>query len=115
MTSYRIGPDVAWHSSDDDGGAGGSGGAGAGRVAVLDLAEVGAVPFVLEGSAAAIWTAVFEHGDEGADGVVAAVAERFDLEPADVRADVDAFLAELVQRRLIEAEPDPAAASPDPT
>ncbi|NQX35527.1 PqqD family protein [Herbiconiux sp. VKM Ac-2851] len=94
MTTYRIGPDVAWHRSDDD---------AAERIAVLDLAEIGAVPFVLEGSAAAIWIAVDEHGSEGADGVLTAVAERFGLEPAEVGGDVRAFLAELVERRLIES------------
>lgn len=111
MTTYRIGPDVAWHSSDDEGAGGSAGGASAGaaagRIAVLDLAEVGAVPFVLEGSAAAIWTAVSERGDDGVEGVVAAVAERFGIEPGSVRADVTSFLAELVERHLIEASEHP--------
>jgi len=96
VTTYRIAPDVAWHATE-------------GRVAVLDLADIAAVPFVLEGSASAIWNAVAESGSAGADGVLTAVAGRFGLDPIDVEDDVRAFLDELVGRALIVTDADLSA------
>jgi hypothetical protein len=101
VTTYRIAPDVAWHASQ-------------GRVAVLDLADASAVPFVLEGSASAIWNAVSESGGDGADGVVSSVAVLFGLSADDVRDDVVSFLEELVERALIEARDDGAGGSGHP-
>ncbi len=60
-------------------------------------------PVVLTGSAAIIWSAAAS----GVVDVVATVAGDFELEPAAIHADVEAFLVDAVTRGLlIVEEPD---------
>ena len=70
-----------------------------GRVVVLDLTTPQtARPFVMEGSAHAIWRALDLHPT--ADQVVARVAADFGIPAAEVEPDVLTFLAELESRGL---------------
>lgn len=55
---------------------------------------------VLNGIAAEIWRCAVRHTD-----VVDAVAVRCGVPPDTIRADVDAFLATLVARRLLDPRP----------
>ncbi len=71
------------------------------RVALLNLDRLAEPPRILEGSAATIWWAV--DGERATAGVVRAVASSFGMEPADVEADVVAFLGSLAAVGLLEA------------
>jgi hypothetical protein len=71
-----------------------------GRVVVLDLSEPAtAHPFVMEGTAEAIWRALDEPGTT--EEVVSRVAREFGAPPAHVAGDVVDFLADLRARRLV--------------
>ena len=70
-----------------------------GRVVVLDLTTPEtAQPFVMEGSAHAIWQALDEQ--PSTDQVIERVASDFGIPAAEVGRDVLAFLAELQARGL---------------
>ncbi|PJJ65645.1 coenzyme PQQ synthesis protein D (PqqD) [Compostimonas suwonensis] len=76
------------------------------RVVVLDLADpASATPQALAGSAAAIWRAIGTDADgtggRDTEAIVAHVAGSYAVEPAAVRADVEAFLRELRARALV--------------
>lgn len=70
-----------------------------GRVAMIDLDRLADPPMVLEGTAASIWAAI--DGRRTVAEVVEAVAEEYALLPDDIRADVEAFVADLAQRGLV--------------
>lgn len=55
--------------------------------------------FRLEGSAAEMWRGVLEHGT--LEGVESALLERYDVDPAMLREDLAAFVAELVEHELL--------------
>lgn len=72
-----------------------------GRVVLLPLEDpVSARPLVMEGPAAAIWQALGEPAT--AAEVVARVAVDFGVPAAEVEGDVMQFLAELLERRLLD-------------
>lgn len=81
-------PDVA-HTSVDP----------SGRHVVVDLSAPATPPRVLAGPAAIIWGCV--DGVRDLDGLVEAVAAEAELEPDDVRADVTAFVADLLHLGLL--------------
>ncbi|NYG07549.1 hypothetical protein BJ986_002036 [Phycicoccus badiiscoriae] len=90
-TVWRLEPDLAVVESP-------------GRVVVLDLTTPRtARPFVMEGSAHAIWQAL--DGRPTTDQLVARVAAAFGLPAADVEPDVLGFLAELESRGLVSRVP----------
>jgi len=66
---------------------------------MIDLDRLGDPPMVLEGTAASIWSAI--DGQRTVDDVVAMVAEEYALPPDDIRADVEAFVADLAERGLV--------------
>ena len=74
-----------------------------GRVALLDLDDLAEPPRVLQGSGAAIWSAV--NGGRTTSQVVEAVAEEFGLTAVEVRADVVEFLGSLADLGLLVAAP----------
>jgi hypothetical protein len=74
-----------------------------GRVAILDLDDLAEPPRILEGTAAAIWSAV--DGARTTSLLVAAVAEEFGLTAAEVRTDVVEFLEYLADLGLLVAAP----------
>jgi hypothetical protein len=100
VSVYRIASTVAWQHSADD-------------VAVLDLRSPGEPPSILAGPAAVIWLAIDGQRDGAAvaDQVVARIRSGGGepgmtvADEARIRADVDAFLAELDRRGLVEADP----------
>lgn len=59
--------------------------------------------FGLSGSAAAMWSAVVEHGTVSAAQPI--VAEMFDADPVVVRADFERFVNDLAERGLLQATP----------
>ena len=71
------------------------------RVALLNLDRPAEPPRILEGSAATIWWAV--DGERATAEVVRSVASSFGLEPAEVEADVVAFVGSLAAVGLLEA------------
>ena len=79
-----------------------------GRVVVLDLTTPAtARPFVMEGSAHAVWQALDDQPTT--DQVVQRVAADFGAPVGDVEPDVLAFLAELESRGLVARIPgDPS-------
>ena len=50
-------------------------------------------------------------GRTSVDGIVSRLAEEFASDPTEIRSDVDAFLADLAERRLVEIH-DPGADRP---
>jgi hypothetical protein len=56
--------------------------------------------YSLKGVAADIWQAVVEHGN--LDDVVAAVVQEYDVEETRLRADVEAFVSELIAAGLLD-------------
>lgn len=79
-----------------------------GRVAMIDLDRLAAPPMVLEGTAAAIWAAI--DGRRTVAEVVDLVAEEYALAADDIRTDVEAFLADLAERGLVQPAEDSARA-----
>lgn len=77
------------------------------RVAMLDLRRLAEPPMVLEGVAAVIWHLL--DGTRTEDEVVSEVAGLAGLQPADVAADVGAFLADLGRRDLLALEASDAS------
>lgn len=69
------------------------------RAVVLDLDRLDLLPVVLTDTAAAIWEAV--DGERGAEAVVSRVADEFEVNAEEVRAQVLAFLDDLAARDLI--------------
>ncbi|QKJ20306.1 PqqD family protein [Microbacterium hominis] len=86
---WRIRDDVAWTGSGE-------------RVVALALADPAAAPVALEGSAAIIWTALADSACD-ADTLIQRVAERADVETADVADDVRGFLRTLERGALVAA------------
>lgn len=70
------------------------------RIALLDLDHLADPPRVLEGSAAAIWRAV--DGVRTTPMVVESVAGSYGVPPAELEADVLAFLDSLATAGLLE-------------
>lgn len=70
-----------------------------GRVAMIDLDRLGDPPMVLEGTAASIWAAI--DGHRSVAQVVDVVAAEYALPAEDIRADVEAFVADLAARGLV--------------
>jgi hypothetical protein len=79
-----------------------------GRVAMIDLDRLADPPMVLEGTAAAIWAAI--DGRRTVAEVVDLVAEEYALAADDIRTDVEAFLADLAERGLVQPAEDSARA-----
>ena len=79
-----------------------------GRVAMIDLDRLADPPMVLEGTAAAIWAAI--DGRRTVAEVVELVAEEYALAADDIRTDVEAFLADLAERGLVQPAEDSARA-----
>ena len=75
-----------------------------GRALVVDLDEPAAGPHVLEGSAAAIWSALRAPGTV-AD-IVGAVAAAYAVDPSRIHDECAAFLGELEERGLVIARRD---------
>jgi hypothetical protein len=75
------------------------------RVVVLNLDDLGSAPVVLEGTAAVIWRLLDQADTEAT--LVAAVAEAFDIVPANVREDVHAFLRHLNDLGLVTRSGEP--------
>ena len=69
------------------------------RVAVLHLSRLDEPPVVLTGTAAAIWDAV--DGSRDDEGVVARVAERYDVPVGEIRHSVLTFLRHLASCQLV--------------
>ena len=69
------------------------------RVVVLNLDDIAAAPVVLEGTAAIIWHLL--EGEDSEVRLVGEVARAFQVHPADVRADVHAFLLQLNDLGLV--------------
>jgi hypothetical protein len=74
-----------------------------GRVAMIDLDRLADPPMVLEGTAASIWAAIDGHRTVAE--VVDVVAGEYSLPPDDIRADVEAFVADLAARGLVRQVP----------
>ncbi len=70
-----------------------------GRAVVLDLDRLDLLPIVLTDTAAAIWQAV--DGERGDEAVVSRVADEFEVDADEVRAQILAFLDDLAARDLI--------------
>ncbi|WP_434966151.1 PqqD family protein [Janibacter indicus] len=85
-TAMTLGPDVGWTSTDD------------GRVYVAFLPR-GPV-LVLEDTAAVVWHAALEVPRED---ITAQVASWVGLPVADVEADVESFVTDLVGRGLLSS------------
>ena len=79
-----------------------------GRVAMIDLDRLADPPMVLEGTAAAIWAAI--DGRRTVAEVVDLVAEEYALAADDIRTVVEAFLADLAERGLVQPAEDSARA-----
>lgn len=74
-----------------------------GRFVVLSLADLsGAVPLAMEGSAATIWEKIARSRGTTATRLVEMVADEVGLTPADISADVLAFLDSLREQKLFE-------------
>ncbi|WP_309064595.1 PqqD family peptide modification chaperone [Microbacterium sp.] len=84
----RVGPDVAWVSSEQ-------------RAVVLNLADPGATPMALEGSAAAIWEAIAAGDGLTREELLATLAEAFGVAESDIAADVDAALGRFRELSLL--------------
>ena len=70
-----------------------------GRAVVLDLDRLDLLPIVLTVTAAAIWQAV--DGERGDEAVVSRVADEFEVDADEVRAQILAVLDDLAARDLI--------------
>jgi hypothetical protein len=68
--------------------------------------------FSADGSGALVWQAVADGCGRAA--ILAWAAEAFDAEPARVSADIDAFLAQLTEHGLVEAQEVEVAPAPAP-
>ena len=84
----RIGDNVAWTSVE-------------GRIVAMALARQDAVPFVLEESAAAIWDEVAAAGPILVGRLVENVADVFEIDHGDIRADLETLLGDLVAQGLL--------------
>lgn len=69
------------------------------RVVLLDLDDLAHPPRILAGPAAAVWVAA--DGSRDTEALCAEVARHFDISAADVRTDVESFLADLVTEGLL--------------
>lgn len=69
-----------------------------GRVVIQDLDRLGEPPLVLVGSAAEIWSVL---DGRPLDDVVATLAAVHGVEPEAIRADVEAFVQDLVDRDIV--------------
>jgi hypothetical protein len=71
------------------------------RVALLDLERPAEPASLLVGTAAGIWLAI--DGGRSVEGIADRLAEVHGVAPCVVRGDVEAFVAELLARGLLEA------------
>jgi hypothetical protein len=58
--------------------------------------------FTLNGPGTAIWNRI--DGRRGADEIAAGLSDEFEVEPDRARADVEEFLGELLEKKLIAIE-----------
>ncbi|MFE6995705.1 PqqD family peptide modification chaperone [Microbacterium sp. NPDC057659] len=86
---WRLDPRVAWTG-------------GADRAVVLGLADPQAQPLALEASAHAVWQVLSERGSIGQGELLREVAAGFDVEPANIEADVVALLEGLRVKRVVD-------------
>src|SRR5690606_19524612 len=89
-TSVSIAEEVAWTSTDS-------------RVVAMDLAVPGAVPCVLEASAAVIWTEIAEAGPIDVAELLERVSDVFDMDVDVIRDGVESLVDELIERQLLAA------------
>lgn len=75
------------------------------RYAVLPLGSDAQVPYLLTGTAAAIWAE--SSGGASTEGIVAALAERYSTAPNEICEQVSAFLRELEACHLLIADTQP--------
>lgn len=85
---HRVGPDVAWVSSEQ-------------RAVVLNLADPQATPMALEGSAAAIWEVIAESEGVTRSQLLTALAGAFGVAENDIAADVDAAVQRFRELSLL--------------
>ena len=90
MTTLRIRDDVAWT------------GEGA-RIVALNLTELTATPFALEGSAAVVWQTIFEAGGITLEQLLADLYAAFDADEDRIRDDVERLVDDLIARGLLES------------
>ncbi|MFD5224647.1 PqqD family protein [Microbacterium sp. NPDC058342] len=88
--TVSIAGDVAWTSTGE-------------RVVVLDLQTPGAVPCVLEKSAAVIWEEIAETGPLMAEELLRRLTEVFDVAEGEIRAHLEALIDDLARLQLIAA------------
>jgi len=85
-----IADDVAWTSSGS-------------RIVAMDLADPGAAPYVLEASAAVIWSEIADEGPIAAADLLERLSDVFGMGVDDIGGDVEALVAELIDRQLLAA------------
>ncbi|GAA3930385.1 hypothetical protein GCM10022383_06320 [Microbacterium soli] len=83
-----IAADVAWTGTDS-------------RVVAMSLATPGAVPRVLEESAAVIWGRIAADGPLAHSTLLGRLSEVFGVEARDIRVHVDGLISELADLRLL--------------
>lgn len=85
---WRIADDVAWTGEE-------------GRVVVLPLDDPNCQPLALEGSAAAVWSALHEAHSIAHSELLANISEAYGVAVDTVREDVTSLLADLLVRRAV--------------
>src|SRR5690606_8944704 len=87
-TSVSIAGDVAWTSTDS-------------RVIAMDLTDPGAVPLVLEASAAVIWSEIAEDGPLAGHELLNRLSAVFGKDADEIRDAVASLVQQLIDRRLL--------------